>query len=108
MDVAGERRSDGALLPAAERERRKDELLDIAKSKQDRTNAELHSLRQVRPGCAPCWAGDAHARRPGRRSVCLLILLLEPRSPDCAQCLSHSAQQVGPCWGGEGPGDRWP
>lgn len=32
-----------------EREKRKDELLDIAKSKQERTNAELHSLRQVRP-----------------------------------------------------------
>ncbi|XP_029778023.1 coiled-coil domain-containing protein 62 isoform X8 [Suricata suricatta] len=31
----------------AERERRKDELLDIAKSKQERTDAELHSLRQI-------------------------------------------------------------
>ncbi|XP_036305714.1 coiled-coil domain-containing protein 62 isoform X4 [Pipistrellus kuhlii] len=31
----------------AEREKRKDELLDIAKSKQERTNAELHSLRQI-------------------------------------------------------------
>ncbi|KAF6080726.1 coiled-coil domain containing 62 [Phyllostomus discolor] len=31
----------------AEREKRKDELLDIAKSKQDRTNAELHSLQQI-------------------------------------------------------------
>lgn len=32
----------------AEREKRKDELLDIAKSKQERTNAELHNLRQQR------------------------------------------------------------
>ncbi|XP_053525897.1 coiled-coil domain-containing protein 62 isoform X3 [Artibeus jamaicensis] len=31
----------------AEREKRKDELLDIAKSKQDRANAELHNLRQI-------------------------------------------------------------
>ncbi|GAB1290175.1 Coiled-coil domain-containing protein 62 [Apodemus speciosus] len=30
-----------------EREKRKDELLDIAKSKQDRTNSELHNLRQI-------------------------------------------------------------
>ncbi|XP_036305710.1 coiled-coil domain-containing protein 62 isoform X1 [Pipistrellus kuhlii] len=35
------------LVFAAEREKRKDELLDIAKSKQERTNAELHSLRQI-------------------------------------------------------------
>ncbi|XP_036907865.1 coiled-coil domain-containing protein 62 isoform X2 [Sturnira hondurensis] len=35
------------LVFTAEREKRKDELLDIAKSKQDRTNAELHSLRQI-------------------------------------------------------------
>lgn len=33
----------------AEREKRKDELLDIAKSKQERTNAELRNLRQVGP-----------------------------------------------------------
>nr|XP_014714248.1 coiled-coil domain-containing protein 62 isoform X3 [Equus asinus] len=31
----------------AEREKRKDELLDIAKSKQERTNAELRNLRQI-------------------------------------------------------------
>ncbi|XP_019656345.1 coiled-coil domain-containing protein 62 isoform X2 [Ailuropoda melanoleuca] len=31
----------------AEREKRKDELLDIAKSKQERTSAELHNLRQI-------------------------------------------------------------
>nr|XP_025123512.1 coiled-coil domain-containing protein 62 isoform X4 [Bubalus bubalis] len=31
----------------AEREKRKDELLDIAKSKQERMNAELHNLRQI-------------------------------------------------------------
>ncbi|XP_017453948.1 coiled-coil domain-containing protein 62 isoform X3 [Rattus norvegicus] len=30
-----------------EREKRKDELLDIAKSKQDRTNSELQNLRQI-------------------------------------------------------------
>nr|XP_023503019.1 coiled-coil domain-containing protein 62 isoform X8 [Equus caballus] len=30
-----------------EREKRKDELLDIAKSKQERTNAELRNLRQI-------------------------------------------------------------
>nr|XP_040145478.1 coiled-coil domain-containing protein 62 isoform X6 [Ictidomys tridecemlineatus] len=30
-----------------EREKRKDELLDIAKSKQERTNSELHNLRQI-------------------------------------------------------------
>lgn len=30
-----------------EREKRKDELLDIAKSKQERMNAELHNLRQI-------------------------------------------------------------
>ncbi|KAF6080727.1 coiled-coil domain containing 62 [Phyllostomus discolor] len=35
------------LVFTAEREKRKDELLDIAKSKQDRTNAELHSLQQI-------------------------------------------------------------
>uniref|UniRef100_G1QBE4 Coiled-coil domain containing 62 n=1 Tax=Myotis lucifugus TaxID=59463 RepID=G1QBE4_MYOLU len=35
------------LVFTAEREKRKDELLDIAKSKQERTNAELHSLRQI-------------------------------------------------------------
>ncbi|XP_048077438.1 coiled-coil domain-containing protein 62 isoform X7 [Ursus arctos] len=34
------------LVFTAEREKRKDELLDIAKSKQERTNAELHNLRQ--------------------------------------------------------------
>ncbi|XP_036027717.1 coiled-coil domain-containing protein 62 isoform X3 [Onychomys torridus] len=34
------------LIFTAEREKRKDELLDIAKSKQDRTNSELHNLRQ--------------------------------------------------------------
>ncbi|XP_060049167.1 coiled-coil domain-containing protein 62 isoform X2 [Erinaceus europaeus] len=35
------------LIFTAEREKRKDELLDIAKSKQERTNAELHNLRQI-------------------------------------------------------------
>ncbi|XP_016074511.1 PREDICTED: coiled-coil domain-containing protein 62 [Miniopterus natalensis] len=35
------------LVFTVEREKRKDELLDIAKSKQERTNAELHSLRQI-------------------------------------------------------------
>nr|KAF6403165.1 coiled-coil domain containing 62 [Molossus molossus] len=35
------------LVFTVEREKRKDEMLDIAKSKQERTNAELHSLRQV-------------------------------------------------------------
>ncbi|XP_028741661.1 coiled-coil domain-containing protein 62 isoform X2 [Peromyscus leucopus] len=35
------------LIFTAEREKRKDELLDIAKSKQDRTNSELHNLRQI-------------------------------------------------------------
>ncbi|XP_054449938.1 coiled-coil domain-containing protein 62 [Pteronotus mesoamericanus] len=35
------------LVFTAEREKRKDELLDIAKSKQDRTSTELHSLRQI-------------------------------------------------------------
>uniref|UniRef100_A0A2K6A9C3 Coiled-coil domain containing 62 n=1 Tax=Mandrillus leucophaeus TaxID=9568 RepID=A0A2K6A9C3_MANLE len=30
-----------------EREKRKDELLNIAKSKQERTNSELHNLRQI-------------------------------------------------------------
>ncbi|KAM5237719.1 coiled-coil domain-containing protein 62 [Ctenodactylus gundi] len=35
------------LLFTVEREKRKDELLDIAKSKQERTNSELHNLRQI-------------------------------------------------------------
>ncbi|KAK2497519.1 hypothetical protein MC885_021692, partial [Smutsia gigantea] len=35
------------LVFTAEREKRKDELLDIAKSKQERTNTELHNLRQI-------------------------------------------------------------
>ncbi|XP_055003447.1 coiled-coil domain-containing protein 62 isoform X2 [Sorex araneus] len=35
------------LVFSAEREKRKDELLDIAKSKQERTNAELRNLRQI-------------------------------------------------------------
>ncbi|KAB1255601.1 Coiled-coil domain-containing protein 62 [Camelus dromedarius] len=35
------------LVFTAEREKRKDELLDIAKSKQERTNAELHNMRQI-------------------------------------------------------------
>ncbi|XP_021019564.1 coiled-coil domain-containing protein 62 isoform X3 [Mus caroli] len=35
------------LIFTVERERRKDELLDIAKSKQDRTNSELQNLRQI-------------------------------------------------------------
>ncbi|XP_045390879.1 coiled-coil domain-containing protein 62 [Lemur catta] len=35
------------LFFTVERERRKDELLDIAKSKQERTNSELHNLRQI-------------------------------------------------------------
>ncbi|XP_019504509.1 PREDICTED: coiled-coil domain-containing protein 62 isoform X1 [Hipposideros armiger] len=35
------------LVFTAEREKRKDELLDIAKSKQERINAELHNLRQI-------------------------------------------------------------
>ncbi|XP_063081619.1 coiled-coil domain-containing protein 62 isoform X2 [Cavia porcellus] len=34
-------------LVFTEREKRKDELLDIAKSKQERTNSELHNLRQI-------------------------------------------------------------
>ncbi|XP_054551366.1 coiled-coil domain-containing protein 62 isoform X2 [Talpa occidentalis] len=34
-------------LVFTEREKRKDELLDIAKSKQERTDAELHNLRQI-------------------------------------------------------------
>lgn len=34
------------LIFTVEREKRKDELLDIAKSKQDRTNSELQNLRQ--------------------------------------------------------------
>nr|XP_058896651.1 coiled-coil domain-containing protein 62 isoform X3 [Kogia breviceps] len=34
------------LVFTAEREKRKDELLDIAKSKQERMSAELHNLRQ--------------------------------------------------------------
>ncbi|KAL2767846.1 coiled-coil domain-containing protein 62 [Daubentonia madagascariensis] len=35
------------LVFTVEREKRKDELLDIAKSKQERTNSELHALRQI-------------------------------------------------------------
>ncbi|XP_066870691.1 coiled-coil domain-containing protein 62 isoform X4 [Kogia breviceps] len=35
------------LVFTAEREKRKDELLDIAKSKQERMSAELHNLRQI-------------------------------------------------------------
>ncbi|XP_045152752.1 coiled-coil domain-containing protein 62 isoform X2 [Echinops telfairi] len=35
------------LVLTAEREKRKDDLLDIAKSKQERTNTELHNLRQI-------------------------------------------------------------
>ncbi|XP_071472489.1 coiled-coil domain-containing protein 62 isoform X6 [Marmota flaviventris] len=35
------------LAFTVEREKRKDELLDIAKSKQERTNSELHNLRQI-------------------------------------------------------------
>uniref|UniRef100_A0A8C6QM68 Coiled-coil domain containing 62 n=1 Tax=Nannospalax galili TaxID=1026970 RepID=A0A8C6QM68_NANGA len=35
------------LVFTVEREKRKDELLDIAKSKQKRTNLELHNLRQI-------------------------------------------------------------
>uniref|UniRef100_A0A5F8A9C3 Coiled-coil domain containing 62 n=1 Tax=Macaca mulatta TaxID=9544 RepID=A0A5F8A9C3_MACMU len=35
------------LLFTVEREKRKDELLNIAKSKQERTNSELHNLRQI-------------------------------------------------------------
>ncbi|XP_051693766.2 coiled-coil domain-containing protein 62 isoform X2 [Oryctolagus cuniculus] len=35
------------LVFTVEREKRKDELLDIAKSKQERTSAELHNLRQI-------------------------------------------------------------
>uniref|UniRef100_A0A2I3GK56 Coiled-coil domain containing 62 n=1 Tax=Nomascus leucogenys TaxID=61853 RepID=A0A2I3GK56_NOMLE len=35
------------LLFTVEREKRKDELLNIAKSKQERTNSELHILRQI-------------------------------------------------------------
>uniref|UniRef100_A0A8C3WTY8 Coiled-coil domain containing 62 n=1 Tax=Catagonus wagneri TaxID=51154 RepID=A0A8C3WTY8_9CETA len=35
------------LVLTEEREKRKDELLDIAKSKQERMNAELHNLRQI-------------------------------------------------------------
>lgn len=35
------------LIFTVEREKRKDELLDIAKSKQDRTNSELQNLRQI-------------------------------------------------------------
>ncbi|XP_042525058.1 coiled-coil domain-containing protein 62 isoform X5 [Dipodomys spectabilis] len=35
------------LIFTVEREKRKDELLDIAKSKQERTNSELHNLRQI-------------------------------------------------------------
>ncbi|XP_023417773.1 coiled-coil domain-containing protein 62 isoform X6 [Cavia porcellus] len=35
------------LVFTVEREKRKDELLDIAKSKQERTNSELHNLRQI-------------------------------------------------------------
>eukprot|EP00072_Mus_musculus_P051681 XP_006530328.1 PREDICTED: coiled-coil domain-containing protein 62 isoform X10 [Mus musculus] len=42
------------LIFTVEREKRKDELLDIAKSKQDRTNSELQNLRQVCPSCLRC------------------------------------------------------
>ncbi|XP_006865545.1 PREDICTED: coiled-coil domain-containing protein 62 [Chrysochloris asiatica] len=35
------------LIFTVEREKRKDDLLDIAKSKQERTNTELHNLRQI-------------------------------------------------------------
>ncbi|XP_059749720.1 coiled-coil domain-containing protein 62 isoform X1 [Balaenoptera ricei] len=35
------------LVFTVEREKRKDELLDIAKSKQERMSAELHNLRQI-------------------------------------------------------------
>ncbi|KAM9621862.1 coiled-coil domain-containing protein 62 isoform 1-T1 [Trichechus inunguis] len=35
------------LVFTVEREKRKDDLLDIAKSKQERTNTELHNLRQI-------------------------------------------------------------
>ncbi|XP_074154706.1 coiled-coil domain-containing protein 62 isoform X2 [Sminthopsis crassicaudata] len=35
------------LVFTAEREKRKEQLLDIAKSKQERTDTELHNLRQV-------------------------------------------------------------
>ena len=35
------------LVPAGEREKRKDQLLDLQRSKQDRTDAELTSLRQA-------------------------------------------------------------
>ncbi|XP_052611375.1 coiled-coil domain-containing protein 62 isoform X5 [Peromyscus californicus insignis] len=48
------------LIFTAEREKRKDELLDIAKSKQDRTNSELHNLRQELPLCCSV----SHLRLP--------------------------------------------
>lgn len=43
----------------AEREKRKDELLNIAKSKQERINAELHNLRQVCPQLY-CQVGNVY------------------------------------------------
>ncbi|KAM4051496.1 coiled-coil domain-containing protein 62 isoform 2-T4 [Anomaloglossus baeobatrachus] len=39
--------SQAELVFAAEREKRKDQLLQLAKSKQDRTNGELQNLRQI-------------------------------------------------------------
>lgn len=47
--MADEKYFNNTFSSIVEREKRKDELLDIAKSKQERTNAELHSLRQVCP-----------------------------------------------------------
>ncbi|MEE6504063.1 hypothetical protein FKM82_005055 [Ascaphus truei] len=41
------------LVFAAERDKRKDQLLQLAKSKQDRTDTELQNLRQV-GGCSKC------------------------------------------------------
>lgn len=47
VDRADEKYFNNIYSSIAEREKRKDELLDIAKSKQERMNAELHNLRQV-------------------------------------------------------------
>nr|XP_031526057.1 coiled-coil domain-containing protein 62 [Vicugna pacos] len=68
------------LVFTAEREKRKDELLDIAKSKQERTNTELHNMRQVRAQlpCSSWWGtftditlAEVYARCHHSRDMCL-------------------------------------
>ncbi|ELW65496.1 Huntingtin-interacting protein 1-related protein [Tupaia chinensis] len=94
------------LAFTAEREKRKDELLDIAKSKQERTNSELHSLRQGRCPCRDLCLSDLENSHPrvdvkrekNQRSLVkdqkFETLFVQQHKPDKSPCAARQEEQL--------------